>query len=194
MFWYLLFINGLVLLICCRCFIVKWQSINVFGWRSWCLPFKFIDLVEYLMDLMVNTKRTRAKIVVEPEKRSFFCESSSSISTLVFGELFLLFRHLEGAYIPRGHPKKPVFFAVKLVWNGWLLNLFCFRANPPNKNPYLFCLDFKPKEIWLEKMELHLWVQGFWSQNELQKEDQDIISLSFLTAVPFELWYWTTVR
>lgn len=95
---------------------------------------------------------------------------------------------------PRGHPKKPVFFAVKLVWNGWLLNLFCFRENPPNKNPYLFCLNFKPKEIWLEKIELHLWVQGFWSQNELQKEDHDIIPLSFLTAVPFELWYWTTVR
>ena len=43
--------------------------------------FIFFDLVDYLMGFMVNRKRTRAKIAVEPEKRSLFCESSSSIST-----------------------------------------------------------------------------------------------------------------
>lgn len=173
--------NGLVMFICCRCFIVKWQSINVFRWKSWCLPFKFIDLVDYLMDFMVNTKPTRAKIIVEPE------------------ELFLLVRHLEGAYIPRSHQKKCVFLWSKLFeTDDWLLNPSCFRENPPNKNPYLFlatnwtsgqflhhilarlfCMIstghidaacFKAKEICLEKMERHLWVQAFWSQMNFKKK------------------------
>ena len=48
-------------------------------------------------------------------------------------------------------------------------------------------------EIWLEKMEIrHLWVQGLWSQNELQEEDHENIPISYVTAVPFELWYWST--
>ena len=155
---------------------------------------------------MVNRKRTRAKIVVEPEKRPpFFANRQVQFPCEFFGELFLLFRHLEGAYIPRGHPKQPVFFAAKLVSNGWLLNLGTHSALGkilPTKSSH-FCMiltghidaaSFKPKEIWLEKTELHLWIQGFWSQNELQNEDHDIKPLSFLTAVAFELWYWTTVR
>ena len=48
-------------------------------------------------------------------------------------------------------------------------------------------------EIWLEKMEIrHLWVQGLWSQNKLQEEDHENIPISYVTAVPFELWYWST--
>jgi len=61
----------------------------------------------------------------------FFANRQVQFPREFFGELFLLFRHLEGAYIPQGHAKKPVFFAVKLVWNGWLLNpKFCEKILP----------------------------------------------------------------
>ena len=86
-----------------------------FDGDQWCLHFKFIDLVEYLMDFMVSTKRTRAKIVVEPEKRPLFLRIVKFNFHVIFRELFLLFRHLEGAYIPRGPPQTTCVFAAKLV-------------------------------------------------------------------------------